>query len=77
MIKHDSEGNEEGNRNAPRKPDVGFGLNAPANARESVLARAFAERALAPLITDLRSRQGLLLATRIAPALGLKLSQVA
>jgi len=77
MIKHDSEGNDEGNRNTPRKPDAGFSLNAPANSRESVLARAFAERALAPLITDLRSRQGLLLATRIAPALGLTLPQLA
>jgi hypothetical protein len=78
MIKNESEGSDDANRNSPRKPEFGVpGDSTPANARESVLARAFAERALAPLVTDLRSRQGLLLATRIAAALGLTLQQFA
>ena len=50
---------------------------ASARAGESPLAREFAERALAPVINDLRNRQGQLDASRIAGALGLTTQQLA
>ena len=44
---------------------------------DSQLAREFAERALAPLIGDLRSRHGQLDASRVASTLGLTVQQLA
>jgi uncharacterized protein (DUF2384 family) len=44
---------------------------------ESALAREFAQRALTPIIADLRNRQGLLEARRVAPALGMSVAQFA
>jgi hypothetical protein len=46
-------------------------------ADESALAREFAERALAPLINDLRGRSGWLEAKRVATTLGMRLDQLA
>lgn len=44
---------------------------------ESALAREFAQRALMPFIANLRSRQGLLEARRVASALGMTIAQLA
>lgn len=44
---------------------------------ESSLAREFAQRALTPVIKDLRDRHGLLDPRRVAPALGMTVAQLA
>lgn len=44
---------------------------------ESTLAREFAQRALTPVIKDLRDRHGLLDPRRVAPALGMTVAQLA
>jgi hypothetical protein len=44
---------------------------------ESTLAREFAQRALTPAIKDLRDRHGLLDPRRVAPALGMSVTQLA
>ena len=44
---------------------------------ESTLAHEFAQRALTPVIKDLRDRHGLLDPRRVAPALGMTVSQLA
>ena len=44
---------------------------------ESALAREFAQRALTPVIANLRNRQGLLEAGRVARALGITVTQLA
>src|SRR5439155_14690761 len=43
---------------------------------EPALAREFAQRALAPLINDLRGRSGWLEAGRVASAVGMRLDQL-
>ena len=78
MNSKDSDRNEGAERQSGRKPDLGLirGGGDP-RAGESPLAREFAERALAPVIKDLRNRQGRLDAGRIASALGLSTQQLA
>jgi hypothetical protein len=78
MHSKDSERNEGADRPSGRKPDLGvIRGGSGARAGESPLAREFAERALAPVINDLRNRQGQLDAGRIAAALGLTTQQLA
>jgi hypothetical protein len=78
MHSNDSEKNKPADSKSGRKPDLGLirGATDP-RAGESPLAREFAERALAPLISDLRTRQGLLDPGRVASALGLTGQQLA
>jgi len=78
MHSNDSDRNEAGDRASGRKPDLGLirGGGAP-RAEDSPLAREFAERALAPIVADLRSRQGPFDPGRIATTLGLSLQQLA
>jgi hypothetical protein len=75
---NESDKSDEAARQASRKPDLGL-LRGGADDRsgESPLATEFAQRALAPLITDLRTRSGWLDPRRVAPAVGLSLSQLA
>ena len=78
MQNESDKGGEDAARPAGRKPDLGIaGRNADARAGESALAREFAERALAPLINDLRNRSGWLEARRVAAAVGMRLDQLA
>lgn len=44
---------------------------------ESALAREFARRALAPIVSDLRGRSGSLVPKRVASAVGMRLEQLA
>jgi hypothetical protein len=78
MHSKDSDRNEPADRASGRKSDLGLirGGSDP-RAGESPLAREFAERALAPLISDLRNRQGQLDPSRVASALGLSGQQLA
>jgi Antitoxin Xre/MbcA/ParS C-terminal toxin-binding domain len=60
------------------KPEFGVvGRDTDPRAGESALAREFAERALAPLINDLRGRSGWLEPKRVASTLGMRLDQMA
>ncbi len=78
MPSNDSDRNEPANRSSGRRPDIGLvGGNADPRAAESPLAREFAERALAPLIGDLRNRQNQLDPSRVASTLGLTVQQLA
>lgn len=74
----DSEPNKGNDRESGRKPELGIirGASDPRTG-DSPLAREFAERALAPLISDLRNRQGHLDTGRVAGALGLSGQQLA
>src|SRR5689334_795110 len=75
---NDSDKGEDAGRQPGRKPDLGIlGRNTDPRAGESALAREFAERALAPLINDLRGRSGALEPKRIASTLGIRLDQLA
>jgi hypothetical protein len=78
MHSKDSERNEGADRQSGRKPELGL-IRGGASARpgDSALAREFAERALAPLINDLRNRHGHLDAGRVAAALGMTTQQLA
>jgi hypothetical protein len=70
-------GGDEGRQGA-RKPDLGvLRGGGDESTGESALAREFAQRALAPLVSDLRGRQGRLEPRRIAGALGLTVEQLA
>ena len=65
-------------RPAGRKPELDLGSgNIDPRSGESALAREFAQRALAPLINDLRARSGWLEASRVASAIGMRLDQFA
>jgi hypothetical protein len=65
-------------RQAGRKPEVGlFKGSSDPRSGESALAREFAQRALAPIINDLRGRSGWLEAKRVASAVGMRLDQLA
>ena len=77
MHSKDSGRNEPGDRTSSRKSDLGLIRgSADSRASESPLAREFAERALAPLIGDLRNRQGRLDPSRVAATFGLTLRQL-
>src|SRR4051794_37751169 len=61
-----------------RKPEDRLSLEqGDTRSAESSLAREFAQRALTPIIKDLRDRHGLLDPRRIAPALGMTIAQLA
>jgi hypothetical protein len=77
-MRNESDKNEEAARESGRKPELGLTRgDAEARNGESVLAGEFAQRALAPLITDLRGRSGRLDARRIASAIGLTVPELA
>jgi hypothetical protein len=78
-MRNDSDkGGEESGREPTRKPELGLvGGSADPRASESALAREFAQRALAPIIADLRARSGRLDAGRVASAVGLTVPQLA
>ena len=75
---NDSDKGKDVERPAGRKSEhaVGSG-NIDPRSGESALAREFAQRALAPLINDLRARSGWLEASRVASAIGMRLDQFA
>ena len=73
-----SDKGEDANRQSGSKPEPGVtSRGADPRAGESALASEFAQRALAPLINDLRGRSGWLEARRVASTLGLRLDQLA
>jgi hypothetical protein len=75
---NESDKGEDAGRQPGRKPELGIvGRNTDPRAGESALAREFAERALAPLINDLRGRSGRIEPKRIASTLGMRLDQLA
>jgi hypothetical protein len=78
MHSNDSDRNEPADRSSARKPDLGLvrGGSDP-RAGDSPLAREFAERALAPLIGNLRNRHGQLEPSRVASTLGITVQQLA
>jgi hypothetical protein len=74
----ESDKGEEAGRQGARKPELGLSRGGGDDRTgESALAREFAQRALAPLITDLRGRAGQLEARRVAGAVGLTMPQLA
>ena len=79
MYSKDSDKSEDAGRQGPRKPELGVlrGGGGGENAGQSPLAREFAQRALAPLISDLRGRAGLLDGRKVAGATGLTVEQLA
>jgi hypothetical protein len=78
-MRNDSDkGGEESGREPARKPDLGLvSGSADPHAGESALAREFAQRALAPIIADLRARSGRLDPARVAAAVGMTVPQLA
>ena len=77
MHKESDKGEEETGRQGARKPDLGLSRGGGDDRTgESALAKEFAHRALAPLITDLRGRNGQLDARRVASAIGLTMQQL-
>jgi Protein of unknown function (DUF2384) len=78
MFKESDKG-EESERQGARKPELGLSSGGGTDDRtgESALAKEFAHRALAPLITDLRNRNGQLEGRRVAGAVGLTMPQLA
>jgi hypothetical protein len=75
---NESDKGEDAGPKPGSKPEFSIvGRGADPRAGESALAREFAERALAPLINDLRGRSGWLEAKRVASALGMRLDQMA
>ena len=78
MHSNDSERNEPTNGQPGRKAEMDpLRVGYDPRAGELPLAREFAERALAPLTSNLRNRQGQLDPGRIAAALGLSGQQLA
>lgn len=78
MYSKDADKSDDASNQGARKPDLGVlrgGGDAAAN--ESALAREFAQRALAPLISDLRGRHGRYEPRKIAGALGITTQQLA
>jgi hypothetical protein len=75
-MRKESDKSEEAGRERGRKPELGLTRGEVENG-EAVLASEFAQRALAPLITDLRGRSGRLDARRVASAIGLTVPQLA
>jgi hypothetical protein len=61
----------------PRKPELEVLRGGDERTGESALAKEFAQRALAPLISDLRGRHGRLVPRRVADAVGLTQQQLA
>jgi len=77
-MQNESDKGEDAKPQSGKKPELGIvGRGADPRAGESPLAREFAERALAPLINDLRARGGWLEPRRVASAVGMRLDQLA
>ena len=75
---NESDKGEDAGRTSGKKPELGLARgNVDPRAGESALAREFAERALAPLINDLRARSGALEPRRVASAVGMRVDQLA
>lgn len=62
----------QSNRKDRRAPEVGELRNG-----DSALAKEFANRALAPIVRDLRNRHGLLVPAKVAAAVGITVTQLA
>ena len=77
MISKDSGKGEDPGRSGSRKPELEVLRGGGEKTGESPLAREFAQRALAPLISDLRGRGGLLDGRKVAGAVGLTTEQLA
>jgi hypothetical protein len=79
MDKHDPDSRRDIIPISGRKPSdpLAGGGNVDPRSGESALAREFAQRALTPFIANLRNRQGQLDAKKVAPALGLTVTQLA
>jgi len=78
MQSKDADKGDDAERQNARKPELGvLRGGGDESTSESALAREFAQRALAPLVSDLRGRQGRLEPRRVAAALGLTLQQLA
>src|SRR3982751_5878744 len=78
MHSNDADKGDDAGRQPARKPELGL-LRGGGDERttESALAREFAHRALAPLVSDLRGRHGLLDGRKVAGAIGLTPQQFA
>lgn len=78
MHSKDSGKSDETGGQGARKPELGV-LRGGGEARsnDSALAREFAQRALAPLVSDLRGRDGRLTPHKVASAFGLTSQQLA
>jgi len=78
MIHNESGTGDEAELPQRKKTDLGIIRGAPdSQISDSALAREFAQRALAPLVSDLRGRHGLFEPRRIADALGITAQQLA
>ena len=78
MYSKDSDKTEDSGRQGARKPELGVLRGGGSQqAGESALAREFAQRALAPLISDLRGRSGRLDGRKVAAAVALTVDQLA
>jgi hypothetical protein len=78
MIKHESGKGDDAERSQGKKPDLGLTRGTPdPQVGDSALAKEFAQRALAPLVSDLRGRHGRLEPRRVADAIGLTQHQFA
>jgi len=76
-MRNESDKGEEAGRQGARKPELGLSRGGGDDRTgESALAKEFAQRALAPLITDLRGRTGQLEARRVGAAVGLTMPQL-
>lgn len=78
MYSKDSDKTDDSGRQGARKPELGVLRGGGGEQTgESPLAREFAQRALAPLISDLRGRSGRLDGRKVAGAIGLTVEQLA
>jgi hypothetical protein len=79
MHSKDADKSDDASNQGARKPELGVlrGGGGDADASESALAREFAQRALAPLVSDLRGRHGRFEPRRIAGAIGITPQQLA
>ena len=78
MIRNESGKGDEAELPQGKKPDLGIIRGTPdAEIGESALAKEFAQRALAPLVSDLRGRHGRFEPRRIAGAIGITTQQLA
>ena len=78
MVANESDKGEDAGRQGARKPELGV-LRGGGDERtaESPLAREFAQRALAPIISDLRGRSGRLDPRKVAGAVGMTIQPLA
>ena len=78
MVANESDKGEDTGRPSARKPELGvLRGGGDDRAADSPLAREFAQRALAPIISDLRGRSGRLDPRKVAAAIGLTIPEFA